>query len=179
MPRVEKTSGGRVYIRPLNRRFGIGDQADVDEEMAAYLTEERDDFERTGGDTACDHDTLPAGEACPNCDHVESLPSADVASDDLVDTLDVASDGSTADAKTKGERPDEAAAPEKDVSAGDESLFKGEDFSSNGWLDNNYQDRADAVRAGDLDDHLDEIEAVETSNTVTDAVADRRSELED
>ncbi|MFC4549385.1 MULTISPECIES: hypothetical protein [Halorussus] len=45
MPRVEKTDGGLVYLRPLDRRFEIGDQVDVDEEMAAYLCEERGDFE--------------------------------------------------------------------------------------------------------------------------------------
>ena len=52
------------------------------------------------------------------------------------------------------------------------------DFSSNGWLENDYQDRADAVRAGGLDDYLDEIEAAETSETVLDAIEDRRAELE-
>jgi hypothetical protein len=44
MPVVEKDSGGRVYLRPLDRTFEIGDRADVDEEMAAYLCEERGDF---------------------------------------------------------------------------------------------------------------------------------------
>ncbi|MFC6973645.1 hypothetical protein ACFQL1_01535 [Halomicroarcula sp. GCM10025709] len=52
------------------------------------------------------------------------------------------------------------------------------DFSANGWLDNDYQDRADAVRAGGLDDYLAEIEDAETSETVIDAVDERRDELE-
>jgi len=53
------------------------------------------------------------------------------------------------------------------------------DFSSNGWLENDYQDRADAVREGGLDDYLDEIETAETSDTVLDAVEQRRDELEE
>lgn len=46
MVTVEKVSGGPVYIRPLDRDFEIGDRADVDEEWASYLIEERGDFER-------------------------------------------------------------------------------------------------------------------------------------
>ena len=46
MPTVEKHSGGRVYIRPLDRRFEIGDRVDVDRELAAYLCDERGDFTR-------------------------------------------------------------------------------------------------------------------------------------
>ena len=45
MPRVEKTDGGLVYIRPLDRRFEIGDRADVSAEQAQYLVEERGDFD--------------------------------------------------------------------------------------------------------------------------------------
>ena len=52
------------------------------------------------------------------------------------------------------------------------------DFSANGWLENDYKDRADAVRAGGLDDYLDEIEDAETSETVIEAVEERRAELE-
>ncbi len=52
------------------------------------------------------------------------------------------------------------------------------DFSTNGWLDNDYQDRADAVRAGGLDDYLGEIKEAETSDTVIEAVEERRDELE-
>lgn len=55
----------------------------------------------------------------------------------------------------------------------------GDDFGVNGWLENDYQDRADAVLAGGLDDYLDEIEAAETSETVLDAVDERRDELEE
>ncbi|WP_323190460.1 hypothetical protein [Halostella sp. PRR32] len=54
-----------------------------------------------------------------------------------------------------------------------------DDFSTNGWLENDYGDRADAVLEGGLDDYLDEIEEVETSETVIDAVEERREELEE
>ena len=55
----------------------------------------------------------------------------------------------------------------------------GEDFEVNGWLDNDYQDRADAVREGGVDDYLNEIEEAETSQTVLEAIDERRDELED
>lgn len=45
MPRVEKVTGGRVYVRGIGR-FRIGDQAEVSEDDAAYLCEERGDFRR-------------------------------------------------------------------------------------------------------------------------------------
>lgn len=54
----------------------------------------------------------------------------------------------------------------------------GDDFSIDGWLDNDYENRAEAVREGGVDDYLDEIEDAETSQTVIDAVEERRSELE-
>ena len=104
MPTVEKAAGAWVYIRPLDRDFHVGDRADVDDELATYLVEERGDF-------------AYAGES-------------------------------------------------------------GDDFEINGWLDNDYQDRADAVRGGGLDDYLDEIEDAETSDTVIEAVQERRAELE-
>lgn len=46
MPLVEKTSGGRVYLRSLGRRMTVGDRADVDDETATYLCEVRGDFGR-------------------------------------------------------------------------------------------------------------------------------------
>lgn len=56
---------------------------------------------------------------------------------------------------------------------------EGDNFEANGWLENDYQDRAEAVRAGGLDEFLDEIEEAETSETVIDAVDERRAELEE
>jgi len=46
------------------------------------------------------------------------------------------------------------------------------------WLDQHYTHRAEQVRSGDVDDSLDEIEDAETSETVIEAVQDRRAELE-
>ena len=45
MPLVEKIAGGTVHVRGAGR-FSYGDRADVDDEMAAYLCEERGDFKR-------------------------------------------------------------------------------------------------------------------------------------
>lgn len=50
MVTVEKTRGSRVYIRSLGQLFERGDRADVDEETATYLVEERGDFDRVDGD---------------------------------------------------------------------------------------------------------------------------------
>lgn len=49
MPVVEKVSGGLVYIRSLDQRFGIGDRADVDDVEAEYLVEDRGDFKIVDG----------------------------------------------------------------------------------------------------------------------------------
>lgn len=46
------------------------------------------------------------------------------------------------------------------------------------WLDQHYTDRAEQVHAGDADGSLDEVEEAETSETVIDAVQERRDELE-
>lgn len=54
-----------------------------------------------------------------------------------------------------------------------------EDWSENAWLELDYQQRADDVRDGRVDEHLDAIADVETSETVADAVDHRRDELEE
>lgn len=46
MPTVRKTSGGRVYYRAVGREFAAGETADVDDDTAAYLCDERGEFER-------------------------------------------------------------------------------------------------------------------------------------
>lgn len=43
MPAVEKVRGGRVHVRGIGA-FELGDRADVSEDQAAYLLEERSDF---------------------------------------------------------------------------------------------------------------------------------------
>ena len=51
MPTVEKTEGGRVTIRGIGE-FRLGDQAEVSKDDAAYLCDERGDFERVDDVTA-------------------------------------------------------------------------------------------------------------------------------
>lgn len=53
-----------------------------------------------------------------------------------------------------------------------------DEFDADAWLDQPYGERADRVRAGDVDDHLGEIEDAETSENVLDAIGERRAELE-
>jgi hypothetical protein len=133
MPTVEKTAGGRVNVRGVGE-FTPGDRAEVDADQAAYLCEERGDFE-------------------------------------IVDDVEKTDDSAEPDGESE------------DSDAGADETFAFDpgdatDFETNGWLDNDYGDRADAVLAGGLDDYLDEIEEAETSQTVIDAVDERRAELE-
>lgn len=153
MPVVEKVSGGRVYIRSLARQFQIGDRAEVDAETATYLVNVRGDFEVVDD---ADHGDVREEDGPPDD---ETNPESEDAADDEDDE-----DGE-----------DEEDAVENTDPVAD--AVDGEDFSENGWLDNDYTDRADAVREGGLDDFLDKIEAAETSDTVIQAVKDRRSEL--
>ncbi|QRY26364.1 MULTISPECIES: hypothetical protein [Halobacterium] len=44
MPVAEKTTGGEVYLRGIDRRVSAGDRVDVSEAFARYLIEERGDF---------------------------------------------------------------------------------------------------------------------------------------
>ncbi|MFW6435002.1 MAG: hypothetical protein ACOCY1_01335 [Halovenus sp.] len=120
MPTVEKVRGNRVYIRATRETYSRGDRAEVDEDLAEYLTEERGDFEIVDADSDSDEET--------------------------------STDSDDADA---------------------------EEFDVDEWLDDDYEDRADAVRAGEVDEHLDEIDEAETSGTVRDAIGERRAELED
>lgn len=51
------------------------------------------------------------------------------------------------------------------------------DWNEDDWFELDFQDREVDVREGRVDAHLDAIESVERSDTVIDAVADRRGEL--
>jgi len=80
---------------------------------------------------------------------------------------------------------DEAASTgDDDGDADDEAADAGGDdgeaepFDAEAWLDQDYQTRADRVRDGDVDGHLTPIADAETSQTVQDAVDDRRDDLE-
>jgi hypothetical protein len=111
MPRFEKISGGRVYLRGIDEHVAVGDTVEASGDFAAYLSE-RGDFRE--------------------------------------ETVDVE-------------------APTDDVADG---------FDAGAWLDQDYQDRAARVREGAVDDHLDTIADAETSDTVRDAIGERRAELE-
>lgn len=52
------------------------------------------------------------------------------------------------------------------------------DWNEEDWLELDYKVRESDVLDGRVDDNLDEIEEVETSATVEEAVADRREELD-
>lgn len=124
MPVYEKTTGGEVYLRGIDRRVARGDRVDADAGFAEYL-EERGDFR----------------------------------------ALDVQ------DAEFREVDADAAAEQEPDSTAS-------EGFDVDAWLDQDYQTRADRVLEGDVDGHLDTIDEAETSDTVRDAVGERRAELE-
>jgi len=47
MPTVEKVSGGLVRVRDIGQ-FRVGDRVEVSADEAAYLCDERGDFERVG-----------------------------------------------------------------------------------------------------------------------------------
>lgn len=68
-----------------------------------------------------------------------------------------------------------------DADAQDDSADDDEDaptaLSTEEFHDMGYQERADAVRSGEVDSLLDDIEEDETAQTVQNAIADRREEL--
>ena len=65
---------------------------------------------------------------------------------------------------------EEAEAASEDVAEG---------FDVDAWIDeHHYQERAEQVRAGEHDEHLDAIAEAESATTVQDAVGERRAELE-
>lgn len=119
MPVYQKTTGGEVYLRGIDRRVSAGDRVDVDEEFGEYL-EVRGDFRE-------------------------------------VDVQD---------------------AEFREVNDETESTGDSDGFDADEWLEQDFGDRADRVRAGDVDDHLDAIDDAETSDTVRDAIGERRAELE-
>jgi hypothetical protein len=52
------------------------------------------------------------------------------------------------------------------------------EFDAAAWLEADYRKRAERVRSGAVDAHLDAIDAAETSQTVAEAVAERRAEMQ-
>lgn len=80
MPTVEKTEGGRVYVRSVGREFATGDQAEVSSSEAAYLAEERGDFalvdEPDAADVADDGDVREE-DGPPDDAEGEAAPAVD------------------------------------------------------------------------------------------------------
>lgn len=54
-----------------------------------------------------------------------------------------------------------------------------EEFDGDAWLDQDFSARAEQVRVGEVDAHLERIDDIETSSNVRDAVGERRAELEE
>jgi len=81
---------------------------------------------------------------------------------------------------TDADAGEDASSDDSDDGAADagDDAGEAEPFDVEAWLDQNYQTRADRVRDGDVDHILDTIVDIETSQTVLDAVDDRRDELE-
>ena len=72
---------------------------------------------------------------------------------------------------------DEEADAVEPIDAPEGSGSTADDFDLEAFLDDDYQDRADAVEAGEVDDHLDALAEEETSQTVLDAIEARREAL--
>lgn len=80
MPVVEKIAGGRVVVRGIGE-FSPGDRADVSEADAAYLCDDRGDFQRVDENDGSDlpDDRVPDEDLaamideglCPWCDEYE------------------------------------------------------------------------------------------------------------
>jgi len=64
-----------------------------------------------------------------------------------------------------------------DEDGDDEAVDDEAEWSEEAWLAGDYEERAEAVRDGRVDQHLDDIEDVERSETVTEAVEQRREDL--
>jgi len=75
------------------------------------------------------------------------------------------------------ETPAEVEDDAEDEAASDESESEG--FDVDEWIDeHHYQERAEQVRDGEHDEHLDVIAEAESATTVQDAVGERRAEIE-
>jgi hypothetical protein len=95
----------------------------------------------------------------------------------------VTANAEDADAAAEDGGNDDAAAAEPEpTDKGDESGDAIDDaggdddssFDADEWLEREYQDRADLVATGDVDDHLKTVLEIETSKTVRNAVEARQ-----
>lgn len=65
-----------------------------------------------------------------------------------------------------------------DVAAEDTDDEDEDEFDENEWLETHYQTRASTVRSGGADEYLDDIEDVDDTDAVLEAVENRRDALE-
>ncbi|WP_226043485.1 hypothetical protein [Natrinema sp. DC36] len=177
MPTVEKIAGGRVYIRPLDKRFEVGDQADVSDELAAHLCEQRGDFERVGDgveplpepedltvdeDETADDADAPDDESDDDDGELDSMDAIEAQLDIDVDDENDTSADSTGDESDRSDADDEDSGvlegPHRDPEAvADEKC---------GYFDSDEMDNPCSRGAGwgrDVDDgpcktHADELE---------------------
>lgn len=98
------------------------------------------------------------------------------------DQIEALDDSSEEDVELEDGTEDEVTVSAEDPDP-DEGESEGETvaFDEDAWFDDHddYQDRVATVESGDVDAILDEIEDCERSDTVIDAVTDRRTTLED
>ena len=115
--------------------------------------------------------------------HIRDGPDFDEAGDEAdvgertADRLCARDDFERVTTDAEGAGGDDSGDEAADADAGDDD-DEMEPFDTEAWLDQDYQTRADRVRDGDVDGHLAAIADAETSQTVQDAVDDRRDELE-
>ena len=98
------------------------------------------------------------------------LPEEDV--DEDAGEAEEAEPADETEEATEADEADEATAEADGADEADE-------FDLEAFLDQKYTERADAVAAGEVDAHLDELASAETSTTVEDAIEARREELEE
>lgn len=96
--------------------------------------------------------------------------------DSLVDRYDYFEEGEPDD-DDGDEEPLQEQEPE-DGAVVTEDVTPPADFDEAAWMDQDHEVRADRVEEGEVDNHLDRLEAVERSQTVQDSIEERREELE-
>lgn len=123
---------------------------------------QREQFNRRKFDPVDDGDEEPADDDADGDDEPDGTDGGDE-----FETQHAAEDGAY-DADVDAESDD-----------GDGEPDEWHDWNEDAWMDLGYEQRAEDVRAGRVDDHLGDVESAERSDTVLEAVEDRRSELED
>lgn len=102
------------------------------------------------------------------------------------DVAEVSEDGAEYLVEENGDfrRVDDEAVSEADDEAAEgdgddaEPVDEWEDWNEEDWLDAHHMTRASDVASGAVDDHLETIQEIDTSDSVLDAVEERRAKLE-